>query len=147
MKRRRPLLRLAIVLGAVLLIPGVCLAVLRVVFAVNDRGSPELAAEWKAELSQYRTPEEAQAKSRDIIVLRFGDDAGGWVFGRCQDSHGAWRRGGGTVVVKDSKGQVRAFFGHVCGAGNLGAAWEQWSLEDFYKKTLGEGRFVEHHFP
>jgi hypothetical protein len=110
----------------------------------SDKGSPALAAEWKADLSQYRTPEEAQAKNKDVIVVRFDD--GAWVFGRCQSSHGVWKRGGGTVVVKDSKGRVRAFFGHVCGEGALGARWERYSLATYYHETLSTG-FVEHPLP
>jgi len=114
--------------------------------AGSSNGSPKLAAEWKAELSQYRTPEEAQSRNKNIIVLRF--ENGEWLFGRCQSSHGVWRRGGGTVVVKDSTGRVRAFFGHVCGDECLGAVWEHYSLDMYYYKTLSpeEGSFVEHHF-
>ena len=73
--------------------------------------------------------------------MRFDD--GAWLFGLCQSSHGVWKRGGGTVVVKDSKGQVRAFFGHVCGDGALGDRWEQDSLAEYYHETLKCG-FVEH---
>jgi len=114
--------------------------------AGSSQGSPELAAEWQAELSQYQSPDEAQTKDPKVIVVRFSD--GSWVFGRCQSSHGVWKRGGGTVVVKDSKGQVRAFFGHVCGDENLGAVWEHWNLDLYYWKTLdpAEGGFVEYHF-
>src|SRR5262245_52108453 len=112
----------------------------------SNKGSSELAAKWKADLSQYPTPEEAQAKNRDVVVLKF--DSGEWAFGLCQSSHGMWKRGGGAVVVKDSKGQVRAFFGHVCGEGMLGATWAKASLTAYYHETLTcEFGFTEHRLP
>ena len=37
------------------------------------------------------------------------------MIGIAQNSHGLFSRGGGTIVVKDSRGDIRAFFGHVCG--------------------------------
>jgi hypothetical protein len=48
--------------------------------------------------------------------------SGEWVVGVVKDSHGMYSRlkGGGTVVLKDSRGRVRCFFGHVCGSGNIG---------------------------
>src|SRR5262245_10668661 len=99
----------------------VLLGQLLAAFTINDKGSPDLAARWKAELIEYRTPDEAQTRNPDVIVIKF--DNGEWLFGLCRSSHGAWRSGGGTVVVKDSKGQIRAFFGHVCGD-CLGAFWK-----------------------
>lgn len=47
---------------------------------------------------------------------------GEWVTGVAKDSHALYSRltGGGTVVLKDSRGRVRCFFGHVCGGGNIG---------------------------
>jgi hypothetical protein len=146
MKKRRRSLWLALGLGglcAIMLCAS--LGVLAAVFAVNDRGSSELAAKWKAELTEYSSPDVAQARNPDVIVIRFGN--GEWVFGLCRNSHGAWTRGGGTVVVKDSKGQIRAFFGHVCGD-CLGAFWETTSLDLYYQKTLNcEFGFVEHPLP
>ena len=146
MTRRRAFLWLLVGAAGVLSVPCCFFGFWAAAAGGSSRGSPELAAEWQAELSRYRTPEEAQAADPDVIVLRF--DNGEWVFGRCQSSHGMWKRGGGTVVVKDSKGQVRAFFGHVCGEGMLGATWERTSLDRYYDVTLGhEGGFVEHPLP
>jgi len=146
MARARPLLWVAIGLSAVCAIPCGFFGLWAAAAGGSDKGSPALAAEWKAELSQFQSPEEAQAKDPKVIVRRFPD--GSWVFGRCQSSHGMWKRGGGTVVVKDSKRQVRAFFGHVCGDENLGAVWEHWSLDEYYRQTLDlqEGGFVEYQF-
>jgi hypothetical protein len=48
--------------------------------------------------------------------------SGEWVVGVAKDSHGLYTRltGGGTVVLKDSRGRVRCFFGHLCGGGRIG---------------------------
>jgi hypothetical protein len=46
------------------------------------------------------------------------------------NSHGnPW---GGTVVTKDSDGQVRTFYGHVCGHADIGM--ETKSLADVYRR-------------
>lgn len=113
----------------------------------SDKGSPELAQEWKVELARYQTPQEAKAKNPNIIVVEFAN--GEWVFGRSQSSHGMWKRGGGTTVVKDSKGQIRAFFGHVCGDGQLGANWGKPDLAGYYKETLAVAgaNFTEYQYP
>ena len=74
----------------------------------SDAGSPELAAEWRDELKQYSTPEAATAGNPEIAHITFSN--GDWIIGRCQDSHGMWRRGGGTVATKDSQGKTRVFF-------------------------------------
>jgi hypothetical protein len=76
------------------------------------KGSPAYAAKWRARLHPLSDPDAARATHPEIEVLRFGN--GEWVIGVSDDSHAShW---GGTVVVKDSTGQVRAFFGHVCGS-------------------------------
>lgn len=113
----------------------------------SSRGSPALAAEWRDRLSQYLDPEAARAGDPEVVVLGFTN--GEWVFGRSQSSHGMWHRGGGTVVVRDSRGRTRAFFGHVCGWGQLGVASSEFSqlpsLAEFYKRMAEEGGgFAEH---
>jgi hypothetical protein len=101
----------------------------------EPEGSVKLARKWKAELSQYRTPDEAVARNQDVFVRRF--DNGEWLIGRCRNSHGLWAIGGGTVVVKDSTGQVRAFFGHVCGDKiPSNEDWECSDLASFYRVIL-----------
>jgi hypothetical protein len=112
------------------------------VSAGSSLGSPELAAEWRDHLAQYPDPDTASAADPEVIVLRFRN--GEWVFGRSQNSHGVWYRGGGTVVVRDSSGQTRAFFGHVCGGGQLGIGSPDLpSLAEFYKQ-MAEAGFAEH---
>jgi hypothetical protein len=128
---------------AVLAIFAVCMSVASF-FAVwvftaagSSKGSPALAAEWRQELSAYQTPAEGKAADNSMFVLRFTTDE--WVFGRAQSSHGIWRRGGGTVVIKDSKGNVRTFFGHVCGSGHLPSFSKLFSLSEFYQELAREG--------
>src|SRR5262245_31672003 len=112
----------------------------------NNSGSPELAAEWKATLAPLADPEEAMRKNPHVQGRRFAN--GEWVFGLCRDSHGRLHPGGGTVVVKDSRGAVRAFFGHVCGPRGLeGTLHQAKSLADYYRYLLGDCGFKEHQWP
>lgn len=56
--------------------------------------------------------------------------------------------GGGTLVVKDSRGAIRAFFGHVCGPRFLEGQLERAkSLDDFYDHCLPEWHFQEYEWP
>lgn len=140
---RRAWIRCAI-LGAILLPVGLAIF-WYAVSAGSSAGSPELAREWKTDLERYGNPDEAKRADRDIIVLRC--ENGDWVFGRSVDSHGTWHRGGGTVVVRDSAGRTRAFFGHVCGGGHFGfgPAIDVTNLENFYTQ-LKQAGFREHGF-
>lgn len=58
-----------------------------------------------------------------------------------------WRRGGGTLVVRDSTGRVWAFFGHVCGGNDLGGGGSEPPSLAVYYEGLAEMRFVEHPLP
>ena len=78
----------------------------------SDRGYPELAAEWRSLLGRFEEPDSASAENKRIWVIHC--DNGEWIFGVAQGSHGLWRRGGGTVVTKDSNGDMRSCRGHVC---------------------------------
>jgi hypothetical protein len=72
---------------------------------------------------------------------------GEWVVGVAKDSHALYSRltGGGTVVLKDSRGRVRCFFGHVCGDGNIGYASNVDSLDAFDAHLAKQ--FVEQAWP
>lgn len=114
-------------------------------YGSNDSGSPELAEEWRVHLMQFADPNTAKASDPEIIVLRFRN--GEWVFGRSQSSHGIWRQGGGTIVVRDSSGQTRAFFGHVCGEGHLAFGNPPLpSLAEYYREMTYGSRFTEYRF-
>jgi hypothetical protein len=80
---------------------------------IKDSGSPRLAKEWKSKLEEFTSLEEAKQKDPEIQGQLFRN--GEWVFGYARDSHNRWHRGGGTLVLKDSRGNVRVYFGHVCG--------------------------------
>ncbi len=54
---------------------------------------------------------------------------GRWIACAHADSHGGPRLGGGTVVSRDSSGEIHIFFGHVCGT--LPTRGE--TLEEFYR--------------
>lgn len=82
-------------------------------FAVSNKGSVELALKYSSLLSDYNDPTSVSLSNEDIWVINC--DNGEWMMGMSKDSHGGWRRGGGTVVTKDSSGVVRSYYGHVCG--------------------------------
>ncbi|MCE9533393.1 MAG: hypothetical protein K8T89_20050 [Planctomycetes bacterium] len=75
------------------------------------KGSPAYAEKWRARLAAIPDPDAALAAYPEVEVVRCTN--GEWVMGVSYDSHRSnW---GGTVVVRESTGRVRAFFGHVCG--------------------------------
>lgn len=80
--------------------------------AGSDRGSPELASAWRKLLSEFGDPNSAASANERIWVIHC--ENGEWMFGLAQGSHGIWKRGGGTVVTKDSNGDLRSYRGHVC---------------------------------
>jgi hypothetical protein len=93
------------------------------------RGWPAYAHRWADAFRDIPDPEAAQARYPEVTARRF--ENGEWAFGICSDSHSSHR--GGTIMVKDSTGQVRAFFGHVCGEYFLESALRMAkSLDDFY---------------
>lgn len=75
-------------------------------------GLPSVARRLVAEMSEFDDPDAAIAAHPDWYAKRF--PTGEWVFGHGIDSHG-FGIGAGTTVVKDSRGRVRVYFGHVCG--------------------------------
>jgi hypothetical protein len=144
MPKRRRVLRLVLGLTAVAAIPGGFFGFIWAASAGSDQGSAALASEWKAALLADAEPDDAAARDPDVVVLRFAD--GDWAFGKSQDSHGVWRRGGGTAVVRDSRGRVRAFFGHVCGPRYLSFGSDLPSLDAFYEQLRKQLR-TEYQFP
>lgn len=114
------------------------------VAGANDGGSPQLAAEWRQELQKYDTPAQATAANPEIHHIKFKN--GDWFIGLCRNSHGLYRRGGGTMVTRDSNGRTRAFFGHVCGAGFLQTFQTYEDLVAF-EHWIDESKFTEHMLP
>ena len=114
MKRRTKVVLIALPILVVIGVPMTFFAFWFAVSAGTDAGSPDLAREWRDELNKYKSVREAIDADPAVEAVAF--DTGQWVFGRAQSSHGIWLRGGGTLVVKDSNGEIHAFLGgHVCG--------------------------------
>jgi len=74
-------------------------------------GSVRDANEWRRRFLDLSDPEAASQAFPEVVSKRFPD--GTWAFGVCTDSHASPE--GGTIVLKDSTGAIRAFFGHVRG--------------------------------
>jgi len=83
-------------------------------------------------------------KEGNTWALLYDFPNGDWIAMAYASSHGAW--GGGTVVTRDNTGNIRVFFGHVCGrpfsrgksleeiyAHFSGAGWKEVSLEESNK--------------
>jgi hypothetical protein len=114
------------------------------VYTVEDRkffrnrgeyreGVPSTARCLEAEIEPIPDPDTATREHPDWAAFKFPN--GEWVFGRGIDSHGIGP-GEGTVVLKDSRGRVRIFFGHVCGhnAWLMSTFGEDQTLDTFYAK-------------
>ncbi len=131
---------------ALIMVPvGILMAVVAFaleVISVNDRGSPKLARIWRDQLNQYASHQQAAAADPAVQIVTM--ENGEWLFGRSQSSHGFWRGGGGTLVVKDSKGETHAFLGgHVCGPSYLMHGFSKASLAKFYE-SVKEQEFQEY---
>ena len=104
-------------------------------FAPMGTGSKRFAKKWAKKFESIKTLEEAKTEYSWLKFREFKN--GEWIFGISSNSHGnPW---GGTVVTKDSKGQIRCFFGHVCGSPFLHAvfvATQPKTLDEIYKHRL-----------
>lgn len=109
------------------------------------RGSPEHAQKWREAFADITDPEMAKARYPEVACKRFKN--GEWIFGISEDSHES--PSGGTMVVKDSTGRTRVFFGHVCGPGFLQFMLKTpVSLEEFYgQETFTQFWFQEYTGP
>lgn len=105
----------------------------------------EFALKWRATIKCYPEPELARAKQREIVARRF--DTKEWVFGVCRDAQGI--TDGGALVVKDSTGQTRVFFGQGCLSSTLPLMMlESKSLADFYSHDMWAiFQFLEYELP
>ncbi len=111
-----------------------------------QEGTPSVARRLKAEMESIQDPDEALRQHPDWALVRFPN--GQWLFGHGVNSHGL-RVGRGTLVVKDSRGQVRIFFGHVCGTNQFldnPDFWQFQSLNNFYAR-VADGRVLREWFP
>jgi hypothetical protein len=94
-------------------------------------GSLEYAQLWSKRFQALRSIQQAHATYPEVRSRTFPN--GEWIFLVSANSHrNPW---GGTVVTKDSHGQVHTFFGHVCGHADTGM--ETKSLADVYRRFSG----------
>jgi len=116
------------------------------VLGIDDSGSPRLAREWKSKLEAFPSYDEAKRQDPEIEGRQFRN--GEWVCGFACNSHNRWHRGGGTLVVKDSRGDVRVFFGHVCGPDPYPFVNpETHNLDGFYNDLREHWEFIEQTIP
>lgn len=79
----------------------------------------------------------------EVDLFRFPDDT--WVMGVGIGSH-SMRQAGGTLALRDSRGKVQVFVGHVCGPGWMGnqvSLQQATTLDEFYK-VLAKMRFEKY---
>jgi hypothetical protein len=145
--------------GGFLWIVGRNLYVKQYVWTDEDRahtgeGHPSDARKWRAKLATIPNLDAAErdypelVASSDFVSKRYPN--GEWLFGIATDSHrdflGIRPDPGGTVVLKDSRGQVRVFYGHICGAGRSSFSYPTnrvQNLDQFYAKLVEYNIFVE----
>lgn len=111
-------------------------------------GSADEAVRLRVIVEPIPDPEAGSGADREYAAKRFKN--GEWVLGVGRDSHALMAKycGGGTVVVKDSRGQVRCFFGHVCGSGgHEGYMSQAGTLDEFYTRLVEDGIFTEYQWP
>lgn len=104
------------IIGGLVGLPALCVLIMNVghllgIFGGVGSGSPAFAEKWTRRFEDFPTPKAAQ--SRHFLAVEsheFPD--GSWLYAVCSRSHN--NANGGTVVIRDSSGAIRAFFGHVC---------------------------------
>lgn len=109
MKQR--ITRIAIAVVVILVVAAVAIPM------IMGDGSAWLARRWVKRFADVNSV--AEAVQRHKVARREFPD-GSWIFGIAVGSHG--NPFGGTVVTKDSTGQTRVFFGHVCTGAELARA-------------------------
>jgi hypothetical protein len=123
-------------------------------------GSDEYARQWKTQLLACQSLDDVKQHFNCMEWVPVGDRSaqmvqvtadvpgraealidsfpdGKWIACAYGNSHGG--PGGGTVVARDSNGEVHVFFGHVCGRPH---AWGD-TLEEFYRRLRDNSRFEE----
>lgn len=102
------------------------------------RGSKYYAHKWYTIFQKIDSIEKAKREYPDISIYKISD--GEWIFGISDDSHASIF--GGTIVVRDSKGNVRCFFGHVCGEKFINAIFFQSKINLRYKGINGVYKII-----
>jgi hypothetical protein len=128
----------------------VCYGLLHLYFnSEGGTGSMSEAVKLRAILEPIASPEDGVGCHPEYVSKRFSN--GEWLLAIGRDSHGPLSRytGGGTFVMKDSRGRLRCFLGHVCGAGGPGLIYlsELGSLDDFDEKLAKTKQLIEQPWP
>lgn len=115
---------------------GLGVSALLLVFVVPDLWGPsrdDFVHQTKASLESITTPEEAEATLKGCGTVRFPN--GEWVTGVGVDSH-SYRAARDTLMLRDSRGQVKVYVGHVCGPNYVSTYYTTVpnlkNLDDFY---------------
>jgi hypothetical protein len=113
----------------------------------GEEGLPSDARKWRATLQSYPNFDAVISNPPshegyvDYFSKRFPN--GEWLFGIEVASHQIFSKGG-TVVIRDSLGRTRVFYGHVCSIGNTQYfADNSKDLNDFYTKFQQNSIFRE----
>ncbi|MGL4465445.1 MAG: hypothetical protein ACRC1K_25115 [Planctomycetia bacterium] len=111
-------------------------------------GSPAEAARLRVKLEPVTDPDSGLGIDREYVTKRFPN--GEWIAAICRRSHDwmSYFKGGGTVVLKDSRGRIRAFFGHCCGGeGGLGMTFSRSNSLDEFDALMPPTTFHEYEWP
>jgi hypothetical protein len=122
---RSTLRKLALV--PVVLLAGVVVYPLVLELLPMGSGSVKYSRLWRGRFVDLSAVQAARSAFPQVRAREF--ENGEWILLVSDNSHGdPW---GGTVVTKDSKGEVKTFYGHVCGRADTGS--ESKSLSDVYR--------------
>jgi hypothetical protein len=142
--RRTSTWRKPVIITLVIASPFLAFCALVALFS-GGTGSPEEAIRLKPVVESIADPESGDGCDPEYYAQRFPD--GSWVLGIGRDSH-AFFHGGGTMVLKDSRGHIRCFFGHVCGPRGVRLVIDDArSVDDMYDQLIEKFRFTEYEWP
>lgn len=114
------------------------------IFTSGGEGSIPEAERMASKLRTIDSPETSLTDDAEVSSHRF--ENGEWICALSRSSHGFMSkyRGGGTMVIKDSRGRVRCFMGHICGESfpNVSANLSK-DLDGFDSFLQNSGEFRE----
>lgn len=147
MRRRGPLWAV-ILLGGVALTPFLFIGYIAVGFKFAGGNGSMAKARQLRPLVEAVTDPDSLPPDRNWAAVKCAN--GEWILGVSASSHDMYSEwfGGGTVVLKDSRGRVRCFLGHVCGRWDieLHDRSECATLDDI-DATLANCRYAEQQWP
>lgn len=118
------------------------------VLSTGGEGSAAEAERMAVTLKAIDSPDATLTDDAEFSAHRF--ENGEWMVALSRSSHAYKSKwlGGGTIVVKDSRGQVRSFMAHVCGEKlPYICATHSKDLDGFYKFLRSQAEFRESSIP